>query len=317
VKLNGVTFCILAPYRAWVLGHAGTRLLPRSSWGLLGGARQGPPLYTSRACSCFVLARPNPAALWHLAKSFVGGCRPPPRGRGVLGPPGRLQGHAAPLPVVTVTLGIANGHWHGSGRQRRGGGVDSCFFRPGGSRLAKVRERWPRLAGMGIARQTMGGNGVYPAGYCRHSPSRPKEKESNHGIWLLVSHTNPSPDPSEQLLLSSELSQPRVRPHIDGRWLASGMKNVPHRPIVGGANQSDTGRSRTLYAVPDSPVTRGPWLGSNSTPWVRPSCLSGVGGVACLCKLEGPGSLGSRTSCAAFSPSAGTSFECSGPGRKF
>lgn len=62
----------------------------------------------------------------------------------------------------------------------------------------------------------------------------PEKKKENDGIGCLF--PNPSPDPGERndlLLSSSELSQPRVRPHIDGMWLAYGMKSCSTRPKHG------------------------------------------------------------------------------------
>lgn len=52
--------------------------------------------------------------------------------------------------------------------------------------------------------------------------------------------------------------------HIDGMWLASGMNLFHQTKSLEGANQSDTAWSRRPHAVPDSPGTRGPWLGENS-----------------------------------------------------
>lgn len=56
-----------------------------------------------------------------------------------------------PSPIVTVTLGIANWQWHGSGRQGGAAAWIAASFGQGRpiSQSAKVQERWPRLAGMG------------------------------------------------------------------------------------------------------------------------------------------------------------------------
>lgn len=164
-----------------VPSHAGTRRLAR--FGVLGAIRQGPPLYAHSALLPFRPRPPESCCSW-------------PKASWVAAIDAML-----PTPIVTLTLGIANGSGAAIGPERRGGGGGrgQLLILAKGGRLAKVRERLSWIAGeRSHARQWW--KCCLPSGLLHTQPSPTQTKAGRakrKRTWLLVLVSLPPPLPTQ------------------------------------------------------------------------------------------------------------------------
>lgn len=198
--------------------------------------------------------------------------------------------HAMSPPIVTVTLGIANGSGAAIGERGAAATWIAASFGQGWP-ISQSTGEMASSRGEGIARQTMGENGITQRATAPTAQPDPKKKEKRkrkHHIWCLFP-IHPLSRPKQTTHLKRAVAATRASAYC---WHVACSRHEfvpPDQSMEAQINLTQL--SRQAACSPRQPGY--PWtlVGLELSPCAASSC-QGLGGEGRPYQARGPGSLG-------------------------